>query len=68
MPMGAAVKLSIDSPDAGMMDHLSDDQLIEVLRQRGPTPPPSLDVGGESPHIQMERERRVLRLLPRVSR
>lgn len=66
--MGAALKLSIDSPDAGTMDLISDEQLIEVLRERGPTPPPSLEPTPDSAHLQMERERRILRLLPRVSR
>jgi hypothetical protein len=66
--MGAAVKLSIDSPDAGVMDIISDEQLIEVLRQRGPTVPPNLEVEAVSTKVQLERERRVLRLLPRVSR
>jgi hypothetical protein len=66
--MGAAMKLTVDSPSAETLDLMSDDALLQVLRLRGPTPPPSLDAGPEPDWKQLEREKRVLRLLPRVSR
>lgn len=62
------MKLRVDSPSAETLDLMSDDVLVEVLRERGPMPPPSLDPRPEDAAKQVARERRVLRLMPRVRR
>lgn len=62
------MKLRVDSPSAEVLDLISDEKLIEVLRQRGPVPPGSLDPVPEGSAVQIAREQRILRLLPKVSR
>lgn len=60
--------MRIDNPSAETLDLIDDDTLVEVLSDRRVVLPVSLEPQPEDPVVQVARERRILRLLPRVSR
>jgi len=62
------MKLCVDSPSADVLDLISDEELVKVLRLRGPVPPDSLNPVAARAAVQVAREKRILRLLPKVSR